>query len=79
MGSASLSRALVGSLYIKINIPTYSRSSPLTENHAENAASAPGGRCSVLGGVWALGQCDLDLPLQMARAARAFFCVFLRL
>jgi len=26
-GSASLSRALVGSLYIKINIPTYSRRS----------------------------------------------------
>ena len=31
MGSASLSRALVGSLYIKINIPTYSRRPPLTE------------------------------------------------
>jgi len=27
IGSASLSRALVGSLYIKINIPTYSRRS----------------------------------------------------
>ena len=32
MGSASLSRALVGSLYIKINIPTYSRRLPFTEN-----------------------------------------------
>jgi hypothetical protein len=31
MGSASLSRALVGSLYIKIIIPTYSRRPPLTE------------------------------------------------
>ena len=30
--SASLSRALVGSLYIKIIIPTYSRRPPLTEN-----------------------------------------------
>jgi len=29
--SASLSRALVGSLYIKIIIPTYSRRPPLTE------------------------------------------------
>ena len=31
MGSASLSRALVGSLYININIPTYSRRPWLTE------------------------------------------------
>ena len=30
-GVLSLSRALVGSLYIKINIPTYSRRLPLTE------------------------------------------------
>jgi len=30
-GSASLSRALVGSLYIKIIIPTYSQRPPLTE------------------------------------------------
>ena len=30
-GVLSLSRALVGSLYIKINIPTYSRRLPFTE------------------------------------------------
>jgi len=41
MGSASLSRALVGSLYIKINIPTYSRRSPLTEKYTEECVLIP--------------------------------------
>ena len=38
-GVLSLSRALVGSLYIKINIPTYSRRLPFTEKSTRSALS----------------------------------------